>query len=29
LAVNFKQPTGFMPGLPNSRQMQWGARFSF
>ena len=29
LAVNFKQPTGFMPGLPNARQIQYGARFSF
>ena len=29
LSPTFRQPNGFMPGLPTSRQMQWGIRFSF
>jgi hypothetical protein len=28
-ALNFKQPTGYAYGMPSSRQMQWGIRFTF
>jgi hypothetical protein len=28
-AGNFKQPNGYLPGLPTSRQLQLGARFIF
>lgn len=29
LSPQFRQPNNYMVGLPNARQMQWGARFSF
>jgi hypothetical protein len=29
LSSAFRTPTGFMAGLPTSRQMQWGVRYSF